>query len=105
MDIRDEIARLSAEHDKLMREDAQWMAKREAAREALARKSEPDGLVPSIITHSRAPPPRRCLPTRSHTPVTTCCAKPSPRSSSRGATRNLPRAMSASQSWKAKSTR
>ena len=35
MDIRDEIARLSAEHDKLMREDAQWMAKREAAREAL----------------------------------------------------------------------
>ena len=55
MDIRDEIARLSAEHDKLMREDAQWMAKREAAREALARKSEPDGLVYRTFDNNAQP--------------------------------------------------
>jgi len=45
MDIRAEIARVSAEHDKLMREDAQWLAHREAERKALMRESDDEDLL------------------------------------------------------------
>ena len=40
MNIRDEIARLSAEHDKLMSEDRAWLARREAAGAAPVQKSD-----------------------------------------------------------------
>jgi hypothetical protein len=45
MDIRAEIARVSAEHDKLMREDAQWLAHREAERKALMRKFDDETVL------------------------------------------------------------
>jgi len=56
MSIRDEIARLSAEHDRLMAEHDEWMVRREAAREALMRKSEPEGIL-YRATEENAPAP------------------------------------------------
>jgi len=45
VNIRDEIARLSAEHDKLMSEHRAWLARREAAGAAPVQKSDDLGLV------------------------------------------------------------
>jgi hypothetical protein len=41
---RDEIAHLCAEHDRLMREHDQWMARREAAGAAPVQKSDEPGI-------------------------------------------------------------
>jgi hypothetical protein len=45
MDIRQEIARLSEEHDKLLADDTAWLDRRNVAAALLARNSGPDGLL------------------------------------------------------------
>lgn len=42
--IKDEIAELGREQDKLLSEDTDWLARREAARAALVRKSDAEGV-------------------------------------------------------------
>jgi hypothetical protein len=59
VNIRDEIARLSAEHDRLMCEHDQWMARREAAGAAPVQKpDEPTVLYREHHDNAPAPAPQ-----------------------------------------------